>query len=159
VGDPVKEGEVLALVDAPEVGRAKTDYLQAAVQVELKTGMLTSLRQAPGAVAERTVREAEAALEEANIRLRTARQAVGDRRSPVGSQNVAGRGTQALSDEVHFLGLPDDIKKSLDPQATTMGLLPILSPLNGVVVARDVVAGEVVDAAKVLFQVADMKQM
>ena len=37
VGDPVKAGEVIALVDAAEVGRAKSEFLQALVEVRLKT--------------------------------------------------------------------------------------------------------------------------
>ena len=36
VGDPVKAGEVIALVDAAEVGRAKSELLQALVEVRLK---------------------------------------------------------------------------------------------------------------------------
>ena len=37
VGDPVKAGEVIALVDAAEVGRAKSEFLQAVAEVRLKT--------------------------------------------------------------------------------------------------------------------------
>ena len=46
LGDAVKRGEVLALVDAAEVGRAKADFLQAIVQVELKSTALAALNQA-----------------------------------------------------------------------------------------------------------------
>src|SRR5439155_5796159 len=38
-------------------------------------------------------------------------------------------------------------------------LLPVVAPLDGVVVARDVVAGEVVDTTKVLFVVADVRRV
>ena len=43
VGDPVKAGEVLALVDAAEVGRAKAESLQALVEIRLKTKNFESL--------------------------------------------------------------------------------------------------------------------
>src|SRR5207253_505927 len=76
-GDPVKKGEVLALVDAAEVGKAK-------------------------------------------------------------SESVTG---------------------SMDPQKTTGNLMAVTAPFEGVTVARETVAGEVVDTHKVLFVVVDIRQV
>ena len=39
------------------------------------------------------------------------------------------------------------------PKTTTANLIPLVAPLAGVVVGREVVAGEVVDTAKALFVV------
>ena len=63
-----------------------------------------------------------------------------------------------LADHLRFLGLPQTMTASFDSR-TTGNLLPVTAPLDGVVVSRDVVAGEVVDAAKVLFVVADTRTM
>src|SRR5438309_1141516 len=72
VGDVVRRGDVLALVDAAEVGRAKAEFQQALVQAALKGTTLDSLRESAAVVAGRQLREAEAALREAQIRLLTA---------------------------------------------------------------------------------------
>jgi len=44
-------------------------------------------------------------------------------------------------------------------ESTTSNLLPLASPLDGVVVERDVVPGEVVDTATKLFTIADINHM
>src|SRR5438876_804282 len=45
VGDAVYQGEVLALIDAAEVGRLKAEFLQAYAQLELKEQILASLKE------------------------------------------------------------------------------------------------------------------
>src|SRR5262249_33232947 len=42
VGDLVKQGDILALIDGAEVGKAKADFLHAFAQVDLKTRTLES---------------------------------------------------------------------------------------------------------------------
>lgn len=159
VGDRVQQGEILALVDAAEVGKAKAEFLQALVQVDLKKQTLTNFRGATGAVPERTVQEAEAALQEAQIRLLTAQQALVNLGLPVQVEDFKGLRSEEIAARVRFLGLPEAVAKPLDPKTTTANLLPLKAPLDGVVVSREAVAGEVVDTAKVLFVVADFRQM
>ena len=93
VGDPVKRGEVVALVDAADVGRAKAEFLQAVVQVRLKTRVLEGLRASTGTVAGRLITEAEAAHSEARIRQTTAEQALVNLGLPVRAafEGMAGR--------------------------------------------------------------------
>src|SRR5262245_28530437 len=70
VGDRVAEGEVLLLVDAIEIGKAKAELLQALAQVEVRAKAVE--RQRPlvgGAVSPTQFQEAEAALREAEIRV------------------------------------------------------------------------------------------
>jgi cobalt-zinc-cadmium efflux system membrane fusion protein len=159
VGDPVQRGEVLALVDAAEAGRAKADFLQAVIQVDLKSKTLAERQKAAGALPERQIRETEAALQEAQIRLLTAEQALINLGLPIRAEEVKGLGLEPLQQRLQFLGLPESLRRDLDPRTTTANLIPILSPVEGVVVTREVVAGEVVDATKVLFVVADVRHM
>lgn len=159
VGEPVRRGEVLALVDAAEVGKAKAEFLQAVAQFRLRAKTYESLRSLSTAVAEQRVREAEAALSEAQIRVLGAQQALVNLGLPVDAEDVKGLSEKQLATHVQFLGLPDAVRQSLDPKTTTGNLLPVKSPLDGVMVAREVVAEEVVDTAKVLFVVADTRQM
>lgn len=159
VGDPVRRGEVLALVDAAEVGKAKAEFLQAAALLDLKAKTLEGVRDATGAFPARSVREAEAAAREAEIRLLTAEQALVNLGLPIRAEDVKGLTSEEVRRRVQFLGLPEAIAQTFDPRTTTANLLPVVSPLDGVVAAREVVAGEVVDAAKVLFVVTDVRRM
>jgi RND family efflux transporter MFP subunit len=64
-----------------------------------------------------------------------------------------------LAERLRLLGLPESVAEHLSPDETTTNLLPVKAPMDGVIVARQVVAGEVVDASRVLFQVADTSRM
>lgn len=158
-GDPVKAGDVLALIDAAEVGKAKTELLQAFASLGLKTQTRESVRNAGGAVPEARVREAEAAVREAEIRLHAARQALVNYGLPLDESDFGKLTSAQLEARVRFLAIPDDVAQALDHRAATTNLLPLVAPMEGVVVSRDVVAGEVVDNAKLLFTVADTRRM
>ena len=158
-GDRVQKGEVLALVDAAEVGRAKAEFLQAFAQVNLKAKVWESLAKLPGVTAERTIQEAAAALREARIRLLSAQQALINLGLPLQADEFGNLPEDKLAERVRFLGLPPSLTQTFDLRTTTTNLLPIKAPMDGVVVAREVVAGEAVDNAKVLFVVADIRRM
>lgn len=161
VGDPVRAGELLALIDAPEVGRTKAEFLQALAQLDGKSKTLERMRPAftQGAVPERQFREAEAAFQEANFRLLGARQALVNLGLPIQTDAMKDLPLEELARRVQFLGLPEEIAKTLDPKTTTASLLPVKAPFDGIVTAREAVAGEMVDPAKVLFVAADVRQM
>jgi cobalt-zinc-cadmium efflux system membrane fusion protein len=76
LGDSARRGDVLALVDAAEVGKAKAEFLQAITQLRLRGKTLDSLRSVGAAVAAQQVRVAETAFHEAEIHLLSARQAL-----------------------------------------------------------------------------------
>lgn len=159
VGDRVREGEVVGLVDAAEVGRAKADLLHALVQVRLKQRVVEGLKSSGGAVPGRTVTEAEAGVSEARIRLTSSQQALTNLGLPVGLEDLERVPEDQLAGKLHFLGLPKSVADALDAKATTGNLLPLVAPFDGVVASRDVVAGEVVEMTKVLFVVVDARKM
>ena len=150
---------MVALVDAAEVGRAKSEFLQALVQVRLRNKNLEAMQAATGAIPERSIREMEAALSEAHIRLTTAQEAMTNLGLPVDVESLRAVPQEKLADRLRFLGLPESVTGSLDPKTTTGNLLAVTAPFDGVVVAREIVAGEVVDSSKVLFMVVDVRQM
>ena len=160
-GDAVKKGEVLALVDAAEVGKAKSEFLTALVQARLKAETLQRYERtyASGALPETTYRNLAAATSEAQIRLTTSLEAMTNLGLPVEVESLKGVPQNQLADRLRFLGLPEAVAQSLDTKKTTGNLLAITSPFDGFVVARDVVAGEVVDNRKVLLQVVDTRRM
>ncbi len=161
VGGPVEEGEVLALVDAAEVGRAKAELLQAAALADLKektSGRIRTLTE-KGLRTEPERLEAEAALREARVRLFNAQQALINLGMPVRAEDLAGLAEEKRIERLRFLGLPEPLQATIGPETLTANLIPVRTPFKGVVVSRTVVAGEVVDATKTLFVVADTSRM
>jgi cobalt-zinc-cadmium efflux system membrane fusion protein len=160
VGDIVRSGDVLALVDAAEVGKAKTEFLQAIAQLRLTGINAEKLRPlAEGAISQRQVREADAAHQSAQIRLMSAQQSLVNLGLPVRAEDFAELSTDEIAPRIQFLGLPAEMVAKLESGSTTSNLFPLRSPLDGVVVSRSVVAGEVVDTRTMIFGVADVRRM
>jgi cobalt-zinc-cadmium efflux system membrane fusion protein len=159
IGDRVSAGDVLALVDAVEVGRAKTELVRALADEKLQKQNLDRLRGVSGVVAGRQVLEAEANYTKARAIVLSAEQSLINLGLPVDADQLRGLSESDVMDHLRFLGIPDALRSELDPRRTTANLLPIRAPSDGVVVDRQVVTGEVVDANHVAFQVADTSRM
>jgi cobalt-zinc-cadmium efflux system membrane fusion protein len=158
LGQPVAEGEVLALVDSEAVGRAKADYLRELFLTRYKGAVLERYRAIGAAVVpERSILEAEMELKEAELRQFTAQQRLinlgleppePDAKTPTTPQEFAR--------QIQFLGLPDAVVTKLQPRPKTSNLIPLLAPFDGVVTRQDVVAGEVVSPDRPAFAVANL---
>lgn len=161
VGQKVKKGDVVALVDSAEIGRAKAEFLQAlaAVEVKEKAQKRVEVSSKEGFRTQAELEEAGAALRESRIRLIGAQQALANLGLPIRMQDVQGASEEKLSERLKFLGLPEDVRTTLGGEVATGNLIPMTSPLDGVVVSREVVAGEVVDPSKTLFVIADVGRM
>lgn len=159
VGDRVRSGEVLALVDAAEMGRAKTELIQALAQEDLQRKAVKRLESLTEVVAGRQVQEAQAGFVQARARVLSAKQALGNLGLPVNLEQLRALSEEKLAERLRLLGLPESVAKHLGPDESTANLLPVKAPMDGIVVARQVVAGEVVDASRVLFQLADTSRM
>jgi multidrug efflux pump subunit AcrA (membrane-fusion protein) len=159
VGDIVKEGDVLALVDAAEVGRAKAELLQAVAQLRLHDETVKRLGELEGVIAGKHMLEAKAARAEAEAAVRKSVQTLHNLGLPISLGQVYPRSDADLFEQLHFLGLPPSIAIALDAIHTTANLIPVLAPRDGIVVAREVVAGEVVASDRMLFTIADTSVM
>ncbi|MDA1049347.1 MAG: efflux RND transporter periplasmic adaptor subunit [Planctomycetota bacterium] len=159
VGDPVREGDLLALVDAAVVGQAKAELLQAAAQLNLQDQTVERLAGLGDVVAGRRLQEAEAARAEAEAAVRKAVQTLANLGLPITLDELRGKSGNEIATQLHSLGLPSAELLRLDRQPTTANLIPILAPRDGVVTTRDVVAGEAVDTMKTLFTIVDNRRM
>jgi membrane fusion protein, heavy metal efflux system len=159
VGDRVRGGELLALVDAAEVGRAKTELIQSLSQEDLQRKAVKRLESLTQVVAGKQVQEAQAGLMQARARLLSAQQALGNFGLPVNIEQLRTLPDEKLIERVRLLGLPESVTGQLRPDDTTSNLLPLKTPMDGVLVERHAVAGEVVDVSRVLFQLADTSRM
>jgi cobalt-zinc-cadmium efflux system membrane fusion protein len=160
LGSTTQAGEVLALVDAGTVGAAKSNLLQSIVQVRLRKATVDRLRSITdsGAVAQKSLLEAQASLQEAEISLISARQALTNLGFEI-SESVAEQDPAVLAQKLEFLGIDPASLAAIPAGMKTSNLLPIRSPYAGTIVAADIVAGEVVDPKSTLFTVADPTRM
>lgn len=160
IGDPVREGEVMAVVDAMEVGRAKSELVKALVAEDLAQSNASRFAEVSGgAVAGKYVIEAEAELAQAQAEVLGAEQALANLGLRVDVRALRGIPKKAVVERLRFVGLPEELAQQFDSQTATANLIPIRSPMDGVIVDRQVVAGEVVDPSRVVFQVADPSRM
>jgi membrane fusion protein, heavy metal efflux system len=159
VGDSVRKGDVLGLVDAAEVGRAKAEFLQAFHQMALRSKEVERQRQMPSALPDLQFRQLQTALSEARIRAFNAQQTLVNLGLPIRADELGDISEEELSRRVRFLGLPDAIVRTLDPVTTTANLIPLLAPFDGIVIRCEMVAGEVVRTEQPQFSVADLRRL
>jgi len=160
-GDQVKEGEVLAIIDAAELGKAKADFLLDLVQLSVRTRNLQQLQAAPASMPERQVRDAESAVRETRIRLFNDRQALINLGLELRIEDLSNMPDQQAARQVRLLGLPPEVLKRLDPDTLPATLLPMKAPFDGIVVNRELVIGEQVVASheSPQFVLADVRNL
>ena len=162
VGDHVRKGEVLALVDSADVGRAKAELIQAVAELELSKKTYDRVASLEDAVAGSRLQQAEADRAKAQAAVNKAMQVLVNLDLPITLGDIQGKSPEQLGQSIRFLGLPEELRATLDPDRTTANLLPVAAPRDGIVVRSHdgvAVAGEVVDTSRPLFTVVDTSRM
>ena len=159
VGDEVSRGEVLAVVDAVQVGDLKTTLLRSLAEENLQNKNVARLNGARNAIAGSLILEAEAAQSKARADVLSAEQSLRNLGLPVSVQSLQDLSEDAILDKLRLIGIPDAILTQRSEQVMTSNLLPIISPIDGLITQRHVAAGEVVDPTRILFEVANTQQM
>lgn len=158
-GDSVRKGDVLALISSAEVGKAKGEFLNALVQFHVKEKQFERTQAAAHSIPERQLREAEAQLREARVRVFSDQQALLNLGLQLRLDDVLHLKDEEVVNHLRLLGLPEAVRKRVDPATLTNNLLPILAPFDGTVVRRDLVVGEQVSPTEMRFTVADRKSV
>ncbi|QOJ14961.1 MAG: efflux RND transporter periplasmic adaptor subunit [Planctomycetia bacterium] len=137
LGERVRAGQTLALIDSAELASAKADYLTAAESRSFWQERHDRDRElnAQNLVSWREYTETQTRLNEAGISLSRARQ------------------------RLRALGLDEPQIAEVLSTGDTSPLLAVVVPFDGMIVERDAVVGEVVDATRRLFTVADTSVM
>jgi cobalt-zinc-cadmium efflux system membrane fusion protein len=137
LGQPVKKGDVLAVVDSAQVGAGKAQYLMARSALDLaqvtydRTLKLTQARAAPG----KNELEALTALNQAKASLLDAEQ------------------------KLRNLSFSDADLAAIARDNDTRNLLEIVAPIGGTIIAWDATIGEAVEPTTQLFGLADTTRM
>lgn len=160
IGDEVRSGDALVLIDAAQVGEAKSRLLKATVELDLRRTTAERLRGLARSklVTAKAASEAEAAFQEAQIALVSARQTLLNLGFDF-SDDLEGNDIETLEQHLRFLGIPPECLSVLPGGAKTTNLIPVRAAYDGVVLSSDVVAGEVVDASHLLLTVADPRRV
>ena len=160
VGQPIRQGEVLAVIDSLQVGKAKADLLQALADYDLKRKLAARLGPAAAsAVPYKQIEQVQADLRHAQFELFNAQQSLINLGFAVDIEQLTGLSDEELVRRVKFLGLPDSITSELNPLTATANLLPLVAPFDGVVIGQDIVSGEVVSTLEKGFEIADVRRM
>jgi len=159
LGDHVRQGDVLLVIDSQDVGRLKAEFLNALVVFESRREQLAILEEVKSAVMGRQLREAKAALREARNQLVNAEQALVNLGFDISIPQFEPLDDDARAARIRVLGLSSAYVAGLSADRLTSNLLPLYAPFDGVVVGREAVVGEVIEAAKPIFEVADVSMM
>ena len=159
VGETIRQGDCLAIIDAVEVGEAKTEFLQAVVNFDLKSLTFQRLTRVANEVAERTLKLAEAEEREARLRMLSAQQKLINLGLPIKLEEMQKRSDDDLVSHIRTIGLPPSVVEMLDPQTTTANLIPLTAPFDGVVIGRAATVGEMVSPTSTQFVIADINRM
>jgi cobalt-zinc-cadmium efflux system membrane fusion protein len=161
LGSSVKKGDVLVLVDAPEVGKAKTELMQALSRLELRQKTLASTKELVpiGAAPPFKLVEDENAVRETEISLQAALQTLNNLQVNVNLEELKKLTPAEITLKLQFAGLDYELVRSLQGRVASSNLLAIRSPRDGTIVANKVAVGEMVDPAKAIFTIIDLRRM
>lgn len=159
VGDQVRVGELLAVVDSVLVGQTKSELVDALVLENQQQTTMNRLRGLGDAVATRKVLEAETEYAKAHVAVLRAQQTLANLGISVDLDSLKGLTSDQKVARLRHLGLEGAIPSELLAKTTTANLLPIRSRMDGMIVDRRVTADEVVDTSAILFRIADTSRM
>ena len=160
LGQPVRKGDVIVLIDSDDVGRVKGEFLQHSVMSVFRAQQLQRIKSiGVGVVPERTIREADAALQEADLLRFNAHQHLVNLGFNIDLPKSEKLTTEEMARRIQFLGIPDEIVAKMDPRPQTANLIPMVAPFDGIIVKQETVRGEMVRPETCSVTIADLRRM
>lgn len=137
LGDIIKKGQPVAVIDSPELGEAQSQYLKAKTNLQ---------------VAEKSYERAKIVLEGKVI-------STGEFQRREGEYLSASTEAKTAEDRLHLLGMTDDEVSAIGKGHTISSRVAIYAPVTGTVIERHLTLGEVVEPAKALFTITDLSNL
>lgn len=159
LGDTVSRGDILAVVEAVEVGKLKAEFLDRLALFEAKAETVKFLQQAAASIPASRMREAQLDLRESRIHLLTAEQTLCNLGIPLRMKEFEPLSDTDRAARIQFLGIPEQIVSRLDREVATNNLVPVIASIDGVVINHEAGEGEWTDPSKPLFEIADLRRM
>lgn len=137
LGQEVKAGTLLALLNSSELAMAQSSYLKAKARLHV----------------------AEQAFERAKFLLKEKVIGRGEFQRRQGEMISFRAEAREARDRLQMLGMAEKDIRQMESDATIRSFVPILAPFAGRIIARNVTRGEVVDTTEKLFVVADLSNV
>lgn len=151
VGDPVRKGDLLAVVWSKDLGEKKSELVDALSKLKLDQDNLARYRSlTAGIVAAKQIREAEAAVRSSEI-------AVAKAEATLRAWRLGDEEIQVIIANAEKLSDPEARREwAKDP---TWAKVEVRASLDGVILEKNVVVGDIVDTTADLFKIGDMSQL
>lgn len=137
LGDFIKKGQPLALIDSPELGEAQSQYLKAMTNLQV----------------------AEKSYERAKVVLEGKVMSTGEFQRREGEYLSASTEAKAAEDRLHLFGMTEEEVSSIGKGHTINSRVAIYAPVSGTLIERHLILGEVVEPVKPLFVIADLSNL
>jgi cobalt-zinc-cadmium efflux system membrane fusion protein len=136
-GQMVKRGQILARIHSTDLSAAQSVFLKASTQHQLAGKAVARARQLleAGVIGEAELLRRDAELQQCSAELATAR------------------------DQLAVLGMPAHDISQLESTRVVNSITPVVSSIDGRVLERKVTIGQVVQAAEIIFVVADLSNV
>lgn len=152
-GDQVQAGEVLVVVESPELGEAQSDYLQKRIMAENAAAAVDLAKNGLDRATRLYEENRGIALDELQKRELEFKAAQANARSAEAT-------AVAAENKLHVLGMTQQAVEALRSSGEVDPRFPLLAPLAGEVVERDVTLGELVHPERErLLVVADVERL
>lgn len=149
VGDTVKKGDVLFVVDSPELGEAQSDFLQKRTAAQIAEPAVGLAKDAYD--------RAQALFERQGIALTDVQKRQGEYQAALGGLASAKASLTAAENRLHLLGMDQATVEELARTGEISPKSAVRAPLGGRVIEREVTLGELVDPEKdKLMVIADL---
>jgi cobalt-zinc-cadmium efflux system membrane fusion protein len=157
LGDHVSAGDVVMVIEAAEVGKAKSELMKGLADQSAAQAVAVRVRASTKAGFRTTaeLQEAEARLRSAEVAMFDAEQALLNLGLPVSVKQLVELEPEDLAAALRKLGLP----QSITAESTSANLLPICAPRAGVITDLNVAPGETVEPGASIAVIADATEL
>jgi len=150
LGDNVKKGDVLLVIDSPSLGEAQSEYLQKRTQLQVAESAVE--------VAKAVTDRAKLLLEGKGISLAEFQRRDGELKVAQGSRLTAQAALKAAENKLHLWGMGEKDIAHLVATGEVQPQYSVRAPLAGCVVQREATLGEIVAPERdALLVLADLK--
>lgn len=141
VGDAVKKGDVLVVVESPELGRSQSEFLQRRTEADVAAAAVAPSKDAYDRAQQLFDQTQGIAFTEVQKRQV-------EYQAAVGNAATSKAAMQAAENELHLLGVTQEEMEKLIKTGEINPRYEIRAPINGKVIEREVTLGELVSPDK-----------
>ncbi|RLS26864.1 MAG: efflux RND transporter periplasmic adaptor subunit [Planctomycetota bacterium] len=133
-GDKVLKGEIIALIDSPDVGKAKTDFMQSLVLKDNRKKSMERGQLAAAVIPERQIRELEMVFREIEIKLLADLQALINFGFTIETGDYKNLSDVDVFKKICEIGIPEPVIKE-HKGSLSANLLPLKAPFDGQIIS------------------------